>query len=204
MKKLGRVFTIPVAVAFVLGFTMKFVRLGLILLFALAVVSAPAAQQNVIRARAILHDAWGQEVGTVLFTQAPADQNFPTPAVDVVARVESLTPGFHGIHIHEIGTCDPPFSTAGGHFDPGPFGNSNPDANHPFHMGDLPNLEVNKGGVGHLRGTTNRITLTPGPLSIFDPNGSAVIIHRDPDQGTTGVPGGSGGPRIACGVIVLN
>ena len=50
---------------------------------------------------------------------------------------------------------------------------------------------------------THRITLSPGPLSIFDANGSAVIVHLTPDRGETGVTGASGGARIACGVIQL-
>src|SRR5262249_36053979 len=94
------------------------------------------------------------------------------------------------------------FSGAGGHFDPGPFGNSTPaDANHPFHMGDLPNLEVNNAGIGHVQYSTSRITLSPGPLSVFDANGSAVVIHQNEDLGQTGVNGSAGGAGIACGVI---
>jgi Cu-Zn family superoxide dismutase len=122
----------------------------------------------------------------------------------VSARIRGLSRGRHGFHIHERGVCDPPsFNSSGGHFDPGPFGNSSPDANHPFHMGDLPNLEVGQGGIARLTTTTSRITLSPGPLSIFDADGSAVIVHRDPDRGTPGVQGASGGPRLACGVIRL-
>ena len=96
---------------------------------------------------------------------------------------------------------------AGGHFDPGPNGNSSPDANHPFHMGDVPNLVVNEFGVGLLSYRTSRVTLSPGPVSLFHVNegtnvtDSAVILHLNEDQGTTGVTGGSGGGRIACGVI---
>jgi Cu-Zn family superoxide dismutase len=161
---------------------------------------------NVIRAYATISGPPGSGIeGKVLFTQAPADENFPEPGVDVVAKVEGLSPRLHGLHIHENGSCEPPaYQSAGGHFDPGPFGNSNPDTNHPYHMGDIPNLEVNKAGVGHLSPgayTTSRITLSPGPLTVFDANGSAVIVHQNPDLGTTGVPGGSGGPRVACGVI---
>jgi Cu-Zn family superoxide dismutase len=48
---------------------------------------------------------------------------------------------------------------------------------------------------------SSRITLSPGPLTIFDANGSAVIVHLNPDSGQPGVTGASGGPRIACGVI---
>jgi Cu-Zn family superoxide dismutase len=99
-----------------------------------------------------------------------------------------------------------PFGGAGGHFDPGPFGMSNPDANHPFHMGDLPNLASNGAGTATVEFITSRITLSPGPLSVFDENGSAIIVHRDQDQGITGAAGSgvSGGPRIACGTIRMN
>jgi hypothetical protein len=72
----------------------------------------------------------------------------------------------------------------------------------PLTMGDLPNLIVNHGGEGHLKHTTSRITLSPGPLSVFDENGSAVVVHLNPDRGMTGVAGASGEPRIACSVIL--
>jgi Cu-Zn family superoxide dismutase len=73
----------------------------------------------------------------------------------------------------------------------------------PFHEGDLPNLDA-KGSLGlailvYLHG--NRFTLDSGPSGLFDGDGSAVIIHASLDQFTTGVPGGAGGGRIACGVI---
>ena len=47
------------------------------------------------------------------------------------------------------------------------------------------------------------MTLAEGPLSLFDTDGSAIIVHANPDQGITGEPksGVSGGPRAACGVI---
>ena len=137
---------------------------------------------------------------------APADdpgfQNFPEPTVDVTARITGLSAGAHGLHIHEVGSCVAPFTTAGGHFDPGPFGSSNPvDANHPYHLGDLPNVVATKRGLGRLKHTTSRVTLSPGPLSILDADGSAVIVHLNPDRGINGATGASGGARIACGVI---
>lgn len=123
--------------------------------------------------------------------------------VEIELTASGLTPGLHGVHLHAVGKCDPDFTAAGGHFDPGPAGNTDPDANHPFHMGDIPNLEVGKDGKGALKATTTRITLSPGPLSVFDTDGTAVIIHGNPDQGITGEPksGVSGGPRVACGVL---
>jgi Cu-Zn family superoxide dismutase len=116
-----------------------------------------------------------------------------------------LAPGQHGLHIHETGAggCVPPYTSAGGHFDPGPAGNPDPDVNHPFHLGDIPNLVVDSSGSGTLKATTSRITLSPGPLSILDANGSTIILHEKADQGISGPAksGVSGGARIACGII---
>jgi superoxide dismutase, Cu-Zn family len=114
-----------------------------------------------------------------------------------------LTPGRHGVHLHAVGQCEPAFTAAGGHFDPGPSSNTDPDANHPFHMGDIPNLEVGEDGKGELRAETTRVTLSDSPVTLFDADGTAIIVHGNPDQGITGAPksGVSGGPRVACGVV---
>lgn len=123
--------------------------------------------------------------------------------IDVTLTVSGLKPGQHGVHLHAVGKCTPDFTAAGGHFDPGPASNPDPDANHPFHMGDLPNLRVDDTGKGTMHAVTTRVTLSGGPLSLFDADGSAIIIHGNPDQMITGEPksGVSGGPRVACGVI---
>ena len=139
---------------------------------------------------------------------APAPMNAPTTGtkgVEIVVSVTGLTPGPHGMHLHAVGKCEAPgFTTAGGHFDPGPASNPDPDVNHPYHMGDLPNLVADTTGKATLTAVTSRVTLGEGPLSVFDADGTAIIIHGNPDQGTTGEArsGVSGGPRVACGVIV--
>jgi len=125
--------------------------------------------------------------------------------VTVMMMVKGLPPGKHAVHIHETGMCEP-CGTAGGHFDPGPNSNPSPDGNHPFHSGDLINIEANKRGNAHLNTTTTRVTLSDGPLSLFDPDGSAFIIHVLED---TYCPEGNvsmcaGGGRAACGVIELD
>jgi len=79
---------------------------------------------------------------------------------------------------------------------------SSPDGNHPFHSGDLINIEV-RNGQGIMQTTTSRVTLSDGPLTLFDADGSALIIHVDPD---TYCPEGeakgcAGGARAACGII---
>jgi Cu-Zn family superoxide dismutase len=133
--------------------------------------------------------------------------------VTVTMRVTGLTDGKHAVHIHETAACEP-CGAAGGHHDPGPYGESRPDSagdatpakdiNHPYHMGDLINLEV-KDGVGEMTHTTNRVTLSPGRLTILDENGSAFIIHTNPDtycdEESDLKKGCAGGSRDACGII---
>jgi len=151
--------------------------------------------------------------GTVELREVPAqlstahDMKFMTGmmAVEITVNVSGLKPGAHGLHLHAVGKCEAPgFTTAGGHFDPGPAGNGDPDANHPFHMGDLPNLFADASGKATYKAVTSRATLADGPLSVFDADGTAIIIHANPDEGITAEPkaGKSGGPRAACGVIV--
>ena len=126
--------------------------------------------------------------------------------VEVSMVVKGLTDGTHAVHIHETAACLP-CGAADGHHDPGPFGKSTPDApdfNHPFHMGDLINIEV-VNGVGTMHTTTNRVTLSDGRLSIFDEDGSSFIIHTDEDlycdQDDELNKGCAGGSRDACGII---
>ena len=103
----------------------------------------------------------------------------------VVVTVQGLTPGLHGIHIHAVASCTAPtFADAGGHYNPlgHEHGLENPDGPH---AGDLPNLVVDADGHGHLNATTDRVTLTDGPASLFDLDGSAFIIHANPDDQVT-------------------
>ncbi|MBI2038123.1 MAG: superoxide dismutase family protein [Candidatus Magasanikbacteria bacterium] len=115
----------------------------------------------------------------------------------------NIKPGLHAVHIHEKGTCEGEFKCAGGHFDPGPAGNTDPDVNHPFHAGDLPNIVIDENGKGTLEAVTTRVTLSEGPLCILSGVGSALMIHANPDPYKGGEHGSgvSGGPRIACGII---
>jgi Cu-Zn family superoxide dismutase len=123
--------------------------------------------------------------------------------VEVILSVQNAPPGLHGVHIHAVGKCEgPAFTSAGGHFDPGPAGDTNPDANHPFHMGDLPNITVGPNGTGMMNVYTTRVTMG-GPTGLFGPDGTAIVIHANLDPGVGGPAGSgiSGGPRIGCGVI---
>ena len=153
------------------------------------------------RAVAALSDANGQKVGVVVFNDRHG-------RVDVSAEAWRVAPGFHGFHVHTTGECVPPFTSAGGHF--------NPDGvPHGDHAGDLPSLLVNGDGTAELRFETDRFTLS----DLFDADGSAVVVHagRDnfanipsryhshtydtfgPDTDTLAT--GDAGGRTACGVV---
>lgn len=123
--------------------------------------------------------------------------------VQIILAVQNAPPGMHGVHIHSTGRCEgPDFKSAGGHFDPGPAGNPDPDVNHPWHMGDLPNISVNAQGTGQFNIFSTRVTMG-GPTGLFDADGSAIVIHQNLDPMVPGPSGSgvSGGNAIACGVI---
>jgi Cu-Zn family superoxide dismutase len=137
----------------------------------------------------------GTIIGTATFTEG--DDARVTVTVTVL---QGLAPGEHGIHVHGIGSCDPsgeqPFASAGDHFNP-------TGAPHPEHAGDLGNIAAMANGSAQLQLTTDRFTLSPGPASLQDADGSALLIHEGRDDERTDPSGNSGG-RIACGVIELN
>lgn len=132
------------------------------------------------------------------------DQKIVKIVLNLKGDPAKLTPGKHAVHIHEKAACDcEGFKCAGGHFDPGPNGNSDPDVNHPFHAGDLPNITINENGEGTLEALSTRVTLSEGPLSLLKEDGTSVMVHgkQDPYKGGESKSGISGGPRLACGTI---
>lgn len=124
--------------------------------------------------------------------------------VTLNVRATGLPAGTHGIHFHEVGIAQPqaapPFSTSGEHYNPATrqHGLNNPNGTH---AGDLENLVIDAQGNGTLTTTTNRFMLTDGPATLFDANGSSLIIHTNADDQVTDPSGNSGG-RIAGGVVV--
>ncbi len=165
--------------------------LGLALLGLGAGVAAAGGSTH---ADARIIDAAGQTIGWARLTEDAAGQ------LHINVQVAGLITGRHGIHLHAIGQCvAPTFASAGGHHNPlgAEHGLENPAG---AHAGDLPNLVVNTAGRGHLGAVSHHATLSSGPVSLRDVDGSAIVIHAFEDDQVTN-PTGNSGARVACGVI---
>lgn len=152
-----------------------------------------------LTATASLQSPSGDPVGKVEFRQA-------TSGVLIMADLQGLTPGGHAFIIHETGACTPNFDAAGDHFDP-------TEAQHGFihaswrrgeaaggHGGDLLNIYAADDGTARADFLTEGITLDQGPRhSVFDADGSAIIVHEKPDPYEEDEA--DTGSRVACGVI---
>lgn len=165
----------------------------------LALVAGPAFAQGTTAATAELRTGEGRAVGTADFAET-------SEGVTITARITgNVPPGTHGLHIHEkadLSRSD--FESAGDHFNPtgAEHGFDNPNGPH---AGDLENITVEEDGTATYEYVNDRITLSGGPNSILDSDGSALIVHamednyRTNDDPQTG-PGMSG-DRVAAGVI---
>jgi Cu-Zn family superoxide dismutase len=155
---------------------------------------ARAASEASPMAWAELRNASGASVGSALLRQENG-------RVRIVVQASGLAPGRHGIHVHSVGQCEAPaFQSAGAHFNPHSkkHGLESPDGPH---GGDLPDLEADANGRVEYVAITDRVTLSSGPTSIFDADGSALVIHQQPDDQRTD-PSGNSGDRILCGQLV--
>ncbi|MEP7030796.1 MAG: superoxide dismutase family protein [Pseudolabrys sp.] len=165
-------------------------RTGLFAALMCAGFALPAAAQS---ATAPLMDASGKATGSANLTQT-AD------GVLINVSVKGLPPGEHAFHVHAVGKCEPPFTSAGGHFNPGAKKHGLLAAEG-HHAGDMPNLHVPQSGDLTVEVLNTAITLDKGkPNSVFDKDGTALVIHAKSDDYKTDPTGDAGG-RIACGVI---
>jgi superoxide dismutase, Cu-Zn family len=152
---------------------------------------AVSAQAEV--AKATLKDASGKEVGQVTLEQTPH-------GVLIKLSLKGAAPGEHAFHVHAVGKCEPPFTSAGGHFNPGAKKHGL-EATEGAHAGDMPNLHIPASGELVIEIANPAISLVKGqPNSVFDADGSALVIHAGADDYKSD-PTGNAGDRIACGVI---
>ncbi|MGK6356642.1 superoxide dismutase[Cu-Zn] [Sphingomonas sp. DT-207] len=168
----------------------------LILTTATAAMVIAAAVDAAERRSGVLYDGAGRELGMIAITDAPKG---------VLLRIEAkgLPPGWHGMHFHEKADCgDTAFKGAGGHVHsqkPIVHGFLVEDAND---AGDLPNIHVGADGSAtvELYSTLVSADGQGGRPALRDADGSALVIHANPDDYKT-QPIGGAGERIACAVV---
>jgi superoxide dismutase, Cu-Zn family len=152
--------------------------------------AAPSFAQT---AKASLKAADGKDVGDVMLTQT-------AHGVLLTLSLKGLPPGERAFHVHAVGRCEPPFTSAGGHFNPGTKKHGIHVAEG-HHAGDMPNLHVPGSGELKVEVLNAAITLEKGkPNSVFHQGGTAIVIHAGKDDYKSD-PAGNAGDRIACGVI---
>lgn len=155
--------------------------------------TVPPAQEAAMSATATVRDSAGAVLGTLTLSQEGG-------GVRLVGRLDGLTAGEHGMHIHTIGQCTPTFDAAGSHWNPTgrQHGTRNPEGPH---LGDLGNVVADATQSAQVDATTPGGRLD-GPDGVLDADGAAVVVHALADDDLTD-PSGASGSRVACGVIEL-
>ncbi|WP_163971540.1 superoxide dismutase family protein [Oceanobacillus halotolerans] len=164
------------------------------LFFLIVLIFLMSCQSNGETARTIdMYNSDGDMIGTAALKESP-------DGVEVKLKLEGLKPGYHGIHVHEFPKCEgPEFKSAGNHFNPdgSEHGLMHPEGSH---LGDMPNIEADGGGLVDADLTIPEATLLDGKNSLLEGEGTSIVIHENQDDGVS-QPGGNSGARIACGEI---
>jgi Cu-Zn family superoxide dismutase len=159
-----------------------------------AAFAAGAAEPQSWSAAAAFVDVNGREIGAATLKETPH-------GVLIEAHLDNLPPGEHAFHIHETGKCETAtqFKSAGDHYAPrsrkhGYLAQGGP------HAGDMPNQFAGKDGMLHASALNTQVTLSKGPATLFDADGSSLIVHAKRDDYAS-QPSGDAGDRIACAVV---
>ena len=149
--------------------------------------------------------AWGAQ-GTALIKGTAPDSKISgdvtfteeNGGLTAEAKIANVSPGKHGFHIHENGSCAEMGKAAGGHFNPDKVdhGFMPKDGHMHAHVGDMGNIEVNKDGIGTLKIFLPEVSLKDGKYPVV---GKTIIMHDKEDDFSQ--PTGNAGGRIGCGII---
>jgi Cu-Zn family superoxide dismutase len=159
-------------------------------LLSLAAALTAGASEMTVPMKLLEHEGPGTAIGAIRISETRYGLVF-TP------KLERLSPGTHGFHLHENNSCEPGMKdgkqvlglAAGGHYNPtkakhhgAPWGDG--------HLGDLPVLYV------AADGRASQPVLAPR-LKMSDMKGRSLMIHDEHDDHAAH----AGGGRMACGVV---
>ncbi len=135
----------------------------------------------------------GETIGAVNMLSGPKGT-----LIEVAIDPAGLTPGWHGLHLHQVGSCDDlgVFKLSGGHVGKveGGHGLLNPKGPE---GGDLPNIFAGADGAARYEAVSALFEM----IDLADDDGAALIIHDGRDDHLT-QPIGGAGARVACAVIL--
>lgn len=155
--------------------------------------STKYAPQKIVTIYAVSAEGIQDHIGQIILSDSPKGLRIHT-------ELEALSPGFHGFHIHQFGSCTPAEKdgkmvaalSAGGHFNPTHVAHGTPNEGH---LGDLPVLNVDHQGRA-------KTTIHAARLNLDQVQGLSIIINEGGDNYSDHPYAlGGGGGRIACGVI---
>ena len=155
----------------------------------IALAAATLTAGPMEQASAEMMNASGESVGTVTLRAVPH-------GTLLHAELKNLPAGAHAFHVHAVGVCEPPFTSAGGHYNPTGVKHGIESAEG-MHAGDMPNIHVPDSGTLTIEVLNTLLSLDD---ALFDEDGAAIVIHEGSDDYVSD-PAGDAGPRIACGVI---
>uniref|UniRef100_T1J9L3 Extracellular superoxide dismutase [Cu-Zn] n=1 Tax=Strigamia maritima TaxID=126957 RepID=T1J9L3_STRMM len=132
-------------------------------------------------------------IGVVRFLQIKDDKCL------IDGTIDGLSPGEHGLHVHELGDLSNGCQSVGNHYNPFNKKHGGRDDTE-RHVGDLGNVTADKEGRATFR-FEDKLLCVPNII------GRSLVITADRDDlgkrnvGTSSQDGNSGARRLACGVI---
>lgn len=164
------------------------------LAIALVALRSGAAMADTATHEASMLNNKGVEIGTARFTGGAK-----WTTIRITLKAGSLTPGWHGIHLHAVGDCSDHdrFQASKGHVNHAGKKHGLLDPDGPDD-GDLPN--INAAADGSVNAEVAIARPLTGENGFKDSDGSALVIHANADDHTS-QPIGGAGDRVACGVV---